>query len=174
LTCSFPDSLESVPVPTSLISAPAALNIWAFFLATHSAALWLNPPQYKHLPSVNVFALSSAEILLLPVLRSIGAGPVYPATVPVGAPAGSLGGAGGLGEEAKSVPPSWFYATCSVRRCRIWSSHSWQTVTHPGSSSSISLYVKESFISSDNPIRRAFCKAEGFQSRSAAITWNSA
>jgi len=93
LTCSFSDFSGPVPVPTSFSSGPAALNVEAFSFAAHSAALWLNPPQYRHLPSVNLFALSSAEILLLPALRSRGAGPVYPATIPVGAPAGLFGGA---------------------------------------------------------------------------------
>jgi hypothetical protein len=34
--------------------------------------------------------------------------------------------------------------------------------------------MKEYFISSDNPDLREFQTAEGFQSRSAAMTWNSA
>jgi len=64
-------------------------------------------PTTVQTPSIrkNLFALSSAKIFLLPALRSIGAGPVYPAIVPAGAPTGSLGGARGLGEEAKPVPP---------------------------------------------------------------------
>jgi len=81
LTESFPDSSEPSLVPTSSMSAPEALNGWSFFLAPHSTALWLNPPQYKHLLSANLFAPSSAEILLLPVLRSVGAGAVYRTTV---------------------------------------------------------------------------------------------
>jgi len=49
----------------------------------------------------------------------MGAGPVYPATVPSGAPAGSFGGAGDLGEEAKPVPPPLFCAAFSCRHCWI-------------------------------------------------------
>jgi len=68
---------------------------------------------------MNLFALSSVEFLLLPALRSMGAGPVYPATVPAGAPAGSVGGARDLGEEAKPVPPQLFCTAFSARCCRI-------------------------------------------------------
>jgi len=35
----------------------------------------------------------------------MGAGPIYPATVPAGAPATSFEGATGLGEKAKPVDP---------------------------------------------------------------------
>jgi hypothetical protein len=67
------------------------LNVSAFFFAAQSAAVWLNPLYYKHLVSAMPFALSSAEILFAPALRSIGAGPVYPASVPVEALARSFG-----------------------------------------------------------------------------------
>jgi len=160
----FPIPQEPVPVPISSTSAPAAWKVRAFFLATHSSALWLNPPQYKHLPSVNLFTISSAAILLLPSLRSIGTDPVNKATFVAGAPAQSFGGAEGLGEEAKPVPPHLFCTAFSARYCRIWLSCFWPTVTEAGSSSGISLYLEESFVSLDNPIRRAFRKAEGFQS----------
>jgi len=69
---------------------------------------------------MNVFALSSAEISLLPTLRSMGAGPVYPATVPAGAPAGSVGGASDLEEETKPVPPPVLCGAVSARSWRIW------------------------------------------------------
>jgi len=174
LNQSFPDYSEPVPAPTFFTSTPAALNVWALFHAAHSAALWLNLAQYKYIQSVNRFALSTAEILLLPALSSIVAGPVYPATVPAWAPAGFFGGAGGLGEEAKPVPPPIFCAACSARHCRIWITSLWHTVTKAGSSSGISLYLKESVISSEIPMCTAFCRANRFQSRSAAITWNSA
>ena len=105
LTYGFPDCSEPVPVPTFFISAPAALNVWAFFLAIPSAALWFDPPQYKHLSFANLFAVFSAKILLLPTLMSICTGPVYPATVPAGAVSWVFGGVGGLGQEVKPIPP---------------------------------------------------------------------
>ena len=114
------------PIRTSLISAPAILKIWGFFLATHSATLWLHPLQYNQLPSANLFAPSLAKIPPLPTLRSIGA--VLEA----------FGGGGGLGE-VKPIPPPWICAAFSSRHFRIWLSYSWQTVTNAGSFSGISL-----------------------------------
>jgi len=93
--------------------------VWAYFLVKDSAALLFNTLQYKHLPSVNSFALSSAGILLFASLRSISAGPVYQATFPPGAPACSFGGAGGLGEPEKAVPPPLICAMFSAHLCQI-------------------------------------------------------
>jgi len=119
LTYYFPDFSERSLVPNSLSCAPATMNLWAFFLATHCAALWLYPPQYKHLTSANLFTLSSAKVLLLPALSSIDAGPVYPSIVPAGAVSGALGWGGGLGE-VKPIPLPLFCAAFSARLCRIW------------------------------------------------------
>jgi len=87
-----------------LTSTPAAFNVWAFFLALHSAAQWLNLAQYNHLPSANLFAPSSAEILCWPTLGSTGAGPEYLATDLARVTVVPFGIAGGLGEEAQPVP----------------------------------------------------------------------
>ena len=160
-------------VPTFITSTAASLNVWTFVLAAHSAALWLNLPQYNHLPSANLFAHASAEILHLPTLRFIDAGPLYPATVSAGAVSGAFGGAGTLGE-AKSTASPLFWAPYTACRWWIWLSRFWQTVTNTGCSSAISLTVNEFFISSNSPIGRACSKAKPLQSRSAAITWNSA
>jgi len=170
----LPDSSEPVLVPTYMTTSPAAWNIWAFLLTAHSTALWLNPPLYKHLLSANFFPHSSAKILHFAGLTSIGAGPVYPVTVPTWAAVGSIGIAGGLEELAKAIPPTIFRAAFSTWHSPMWLSHFRRTVTHAERSSYMSLSMKESFISSPSPICRAFCKANRFQSKSAAITWYSA
>ena len=84
-----------------------------------SAALWFNPPPYNHLPSVNLYALSSVEILLLPALSSIDASPGDPTTVLVGAPSGSFEAAGGLWNKVKLVLTQLFTAYFCASRCRI-------------------------------------------------------
>jgi len=48
----------------------------------------------------------------------MGAGPVYPATIPAGAISGAFGGGGGLGE-AKPIPPPLFCAAFSARCWQI-------------------------------------------------------
>jgi len=88
------------------MAAPAALTVWANFLTTHSATIWLNPPQHKHLPWTNLFALSSPEILRLPLLWFICGGRIYAASVLAGVIVRSLGGCRGLWGGGESYPSS--------------------------------------------------------------------
>jgi len=62
-----------------------------------------NPPNYKHLPSTDLFPLSSANIFLLPVLQSLDRSPGYLAWVLPGAPVGSFTVPNGPGELAKPI-----------------------------------------------------------------------
>lgn len=144
-----------------LILAPATINIWANFLATHSTILHLNPPQCNHPPMANHFARSSLEILLQPALRSGIPGPGCLATVTNGASEGSFGDMEGLWEVEICVIIcfwAWLFTRCSL----TWLFLHWHSIAKAGSSSGISLYVTECFISSRNPIPRASLKAKGF------------
>lgn len=67
--------------------------------------MWLTQRQYKHIPSAVIFAISFANIFLLPALKSNGAGLVYLTTVTAGAVTESFGGIWELGEEAKPIIP---------------------------------------------------------------------
>ena len=108
-------------------------------------------------------------MLLLPALRYIGAGPVFPASDPVGAPAETIWGAVGPGEELHQVPPAWCCAACLARCCHTQFSHFWKIVTTEWGYSDILLDINNSFLSSDNSILEEFRKTEEFQSWSAAI-----
>jgi len=70
----------------------------------HSAPLRLNPPQYKHHPSGNLCALSTADNILLSTLQLIGVSVVYRADMLVGAVGRFWTGSRDQGEEAKRIP----------------------------------------------------------------------
>jgi len=85
-------------------------------VAVHATALLLNPLQYNHLPFSNLFTLSSALIILLPTLRSIGAGMVSPGMGQSEVVSGYLGAKLGLGDVVSTMNTSVteaFSACCS-------------------------------------------------------------
>jgi hypothetical protein len=120
-------------------------------LAAQSATLWLNPQHYKPLPSENISAFPFAGIALLPALRSICAGPVYPTILPAGPPGESFEKADHEGEWAKPDPPLIIWAAFSACHCQFCMSHGLQSFTNAGSSLGISLQVKDFCTSPDTP-----------------------
>jgi len=106
--------------------------------------------------------------------RSLPAGPEPPRTVPAVASEQSFGRPWGSGKQMNPIPPRVCKAALAARRCRTWLSSCCHNSMNQGGWSGISVYQKESLISSDKPILRAFFRAEGFQSRLGVITGKSA
>jgi hypothetical protein len=110
-----------------------------------SAALWLNPPQYKHLPGENIFVLYSTEIFRLHALKALASTLVFPTNIPAEAPVGLIGGLGCFGEVLNLAFRSRFCAPFLAHYWVIWLPRFCHTITYAGNSSSKLRYVKKFF-----------------------------